>query len=933
MLPDNGGGTMDFDAALSFIRVEIDKELRGRLPVPRGYLRAHVFDRSSIAKLLDEGLAERLVRHLETIYGTEQNDGHVLKTDFREWYPDRMGEIRFYFWRRLQKYWLDYSILPVQVIQSVDNVTNEILGFLGDPHDELSWRRRGLVMGHVQSGKTTNYSALIAKAADAGYRIIVVLAGLTNSLRYQTQVRLDETFVGKSSLGDSFMSETYPVANVFRGMDGEDQVVRHPFCGTTQRADFNVRIAQGVGATEGNFADPILFVTKKHEAVLGRLADWLRGLRRGSPLEGPMLLIDDEADNASINTATDPERTTRINERIRALLKCSRRSAYIGYTATPFANIFIDPDTTEEMLHEDLFPTHFIKSLEPPDNYIGAEKLFSEAGELSDVCIREVPDDYLDLLPLSHKSGHQVDELPGSLLNAVREFVLFRAIRILAGEGRRHSSMLLNVSRFNAVQQQIHDEIYRFLQALKDAVDVWGASSSWRRSGPLMQLHDVWTEEYAKSAGFHWDQIRTVLKPAIATIEVRLVNMRGGGLDYTKALESGMHVIAVGGLALARGLTLEGLAISYVLRNVGTADTLLQMGRWFGYRPGYADLCRIHATQETLEHFREISAAVEELRDDLVRMERMGRTPDEFGLKVRQSPTGIAITAANKMRTAKPFFMAVDLSTRHLQAFEVFNKQSINEANLSAVTDLVRTLDSEYADHRLDDPNALVWREVDVALIQSLLRRFELPQLEFAKVGKDRSLVLDYIADRAGGELAWWDIAIPHKSTGFLNGGLKLSLPLEGYGDLFCRQRLSGVPRQGDRGVVKFTEKNVVADVAPKDLTYGEDEDALKKKAEALRDKYPQNKNNAWVGKRYVLARQRPLLVMHIVEFGLSPERSEGVTLAFPPNAPVVTISLAFPGTEVELQPRQYAASIRLSEMMQRQREEMETDEDLDDVE
>lgn len=331
---------MDFDAALSFLRVEIDKKIQGHFPVPQGYLDSHVKDGSAISKILDEDLANRLVRHLETIYGTEQGTGHALKTDFDEWYPDRMGETNFYFWRRLQKYWLDHSVLPVQVVGSVNKVTDEIMGYLGDPQDDASWRRRGLVMGHVQSGKTTNYSALIAKAADAGYRIIIVLAGLTNSLRYQTQIRLDQSFVGKSSLGDSFVSEIYPVSHVFKGIEGEASEVRHPFCGTTQGADFSVRIARGVGATEGNFADPILFVTKKNESVLGRLADWLRGLRQEGQLEGPMLLIDDEADNASINTAKDPNATTRINARIRELLSCSRRYSYVGYTATPCEYIY-----------------------------------------------------------------------------------------------------------------------------------------------------------------------------------------------------------------------------------------------------------------------------------------------------------------------------------------------------------------------------------------------------------------------------------------------------------------------------------------------------------------------------------------------------------------------------------------------------------------
>ena len=919
---------MDFDAALGFLRVEIDKELRGRLPVPQGYLHAHVKERSGIAAMLTEDLANRLIRHLETIYGTMQGEGHVLKTDFEEWYPSRRGEINFYFWSRLQKYWMDHSVLPVQVISSVDKVTDEILGYLGDPLERENWARRGLVMGHVQSGKTTNYSALIAKAADAGYRIIVVLAGLTNSLRYQTQVRLDQTFVGRSSLGDSIMSEVYPVANVFKGLEGEGMAVRHPFCGTTQEADFSVTIARGVGATEGNFADPILFVTKKHEAVLGRLADWLRGLRQGSPLEGPMLLIDDEADNASINTEKDPDKTTRINARVRELLTCSRRSSYVGYTATPFANIFIDPDTTEDMLREDLFPRDFIKSLEPPDNYIGAEQLFAEGARLGETCVRPIPDDFHELLPLKHKAVHTVEELPQSLLKAVREFVLFRAMRILSGDGGRHSSMLVTVSRFNAVQQQVHDEIYRFLRDLKGAADVWAASPSWHKSDHLLRLRDVWEEEYADLVDFTWDEIRGGLKRGCAAIEVRLVNMRGGGLDYAKAPETGMHVIAVGGLALARGLTLEGLAISYVLRNVGAADTLLQMGRWFGYRTGYERLCRIHATVDMLEDFREISNAVEELRADLVRMERMGRSPNEFGLKVRQSPTGIAITAANKMRTAKKLPMALDLSTRHLQAFEIFNRAAINDAHLAAVKRLVEDLDSGGYDRRWEDQNALVWRAVEVDQVLRLVSEFELPQLEFALVSEESSLVLDYIKDRSSAELALWDVAIPFKARASVDSTELLEFPFPPLYGKKCRQRFSGVMRPDDPGVVKITKKNVVAEFAGADLVYGEDAESLGVRASAIASRYP----GLSVEKQYLLARQRPLLLIHVLQFQLAKnEKDSGAELQLPLGKPVVTLSLGFPGTEIEPRTREYAASIRLAEMMQRQRKETETDEDLGD--
>lgn len=916
---------MEFDASLSYLRVEIDKKTNGRLPVPQGFLDDHVRNASEIRTLLSEDLKVRLVRHLETIYGTQHGTGHVLKTDFQEWYPSRKADVESYYWRRLNKYWVDYSVLPVQVVKSIDKVTDEILGYLGDPQEEASWRRSGLVMGHVQSGKTTNYSALIAKAADAGYRIIIVLSGLTSSLRYQTQVRLDKAFVGKSSLGDKLVSEIYPVSNVLKGTDYEGLKQRQPFCGTTQSGDFSVNIIRGITAEEGNFAGPILFVTKKHEKVLESLASWLSDLKPGSPLDGPMLLIDDEADNASVNTSKDPKKTTRINSRIRELLRCSRRTSYVGYTATPFANIFIDPDTEDEMLNSDLFPEHFIKSLEPPENYVGAEKLFSEKAEYFESCVREIPPDYTDYLPLKHKSGDLVSELPQSLKDAMCQYVIARAIRVLDGEGHKHSSMLVNVSRFNAIQKQVHDLLYVLLQDVSAAVSAWSSSAAWATSPIMLKLHNVWLAEFSSQADYGWDDIRGALRRGVAPVEVKLVNMKGGGLDYNSPPASGIHVIAVGGLALARGLTLEGLIISYVLRNVGAADTLLQMGRWFGYRDGYANICRIHATEEMLGDFREVSGAVEELRNDLVRMERMKVTPNEFGLKVRQSPTGIAITAANKMRGAKSVVMAVDLSLKHLQAYELFNDRDINRKHFSVVSSLVGILESEYKENKGSDGGALVWKGINVSVIQEMLLKFELPQIEFAIGSGERSLVLDYISDRASGELSRWDVAIPFRRT----GEPKLEFPfcMEAEGNVYCRRRKSGVPKSDDPDVVKVTANHVVADSAEFDLPYGEKE-RLSELLPMLEKEYP----SASPELRHLMARTRPLLIIHLMDFELKKRQGgdSGKSLNFDEGSPVVSISLAFPGTKVDASAREYYATKRLTEMMERQREELESDEDLD---
>ena len=190
-----GMNEAEFRAKLNYIRELIDADLNGQRVVPIGYLDQAVREHGIIFNL-SESDVERFVKHLETIYGTTQENGHILKKNFVKWYEKEKKNIDFHYWSRLKAYWIQKTILPKAVVNSVDDVSDEIMEFLGNPRDKESWnRRRGLVMGHVQMGKTTNYSALISKAADVGYRIIIVLAGQTNSLRYQTQVRLDKWMV------------------------------------------------------------------------------------------------------------------------------------------------------------------------------------------------------------------------------------------------------------------------------------------------------------------------------------------------------------------------------------------------------------------------------------------------------------------------------------------------------------------------------------------------------------------------------------------------------------------------------------------------------------------------------------------------------------------------------------------------------------------
>ena len=914
---------MDFEGMLAYLRAVIDKDLKGQVTVPPGYLSQAVATHTAIFNV-DNVTTERLVRHLETIYGTTQGIGKMLRQPFQEWYPKAKRRIESHYWQRLEEYWIRKSILPVDVIKSVDAVTNEIMGFLGDPNDAESWdSRKGLVMGHVQMGKTTNYSALIAKAADAGYRIIIVLSGMTNSLRYQTQVRLDKSFVGKSSVSDATHIKIYDVATIMRGIVSGYEP-KFPYCGTTQLADFNTATAASVGAHEGNFKDPILFVTKKHPKVLEKIADWLKGLRPGGPLIGPMLLIDDEADNASVNTNASTANATEINNAIRKLLATTRQRTYIGYTATPFANIFINPDSSEDMANDDLFPADFIKSLDPPSNYVGAHRLFATEGDLNEECLRLIPSsDYSDLLPLNHKSSYCVKQLPESLKDAVREYVLFRAIRCHEGYGDRDSAMLINVSRFNATQESIQVKLDEFLHEMGQAITTWSRVQGWSSSRALTELHRVWVSEYDGKDYVQpsWEQIRDALVDAFDPIETRLVNMRGGGIDYEKSPKEGLHIIAIGGLALSRGLTLEGLAISYVLRKVGAADTLLQMGRWFGYRPDFERLCRIHTTVALAMDFADISKSVEELRHDFSVMSKLEKTPYDFGMKVRRSSTGIAITAANKMRTAKAISLAEDFSERHVQGHTLVDDVKTNSTHTSSCIALLDQLSkTEEVVAQNDEKNSgLVWKNVAAQHVLKLIKALEIPQSEFSglSAGGD-SLLTSYIRDRSGGELKSWTVAVPYsKKPSQKDEAIRLPVDTGGK-PLYCRAR--GDTVLTENGTIRINSRRAIA-FGSAELKLGEkpeDMEAVIAYAEA--EKKPETRT-------IIENRTHPLLLIHFLQ--LTPEPSVQKAMKLKVNVPIVSISVVLPSTKEGFVERKYLATPRLLAMLNEMREQNETDEEL----
>lgn len=864
-----------FDSELAYFRSIITKQYGEDISqgqgLPEGAITSIV--RDGPFKNLDEPAINAVIRELEASFTVTQKRGAVITKGHRPWLATIRPELDFYYWNRLRKYYLETGILPSPVLATLDSDTDEILDQCGNPKDELYGAVRGMVMGNVQSGKTTNYSALICKAADAGYRVIILLAGITNSLRAQTQERIDETFIGKVSMFGAAAQQSLPIQNYAATR-------RIPSYGTTRVADFSSG-KDGIYFGISGHQEPMIFITKKNKSILERLAHWIEKQGETGGYELPLLLVDDEADNASINTASDPKRTTAINGVIRQILSRFPRSAYIGYTATPFANIFIDPETTEEMETDDLFPGNFIKALDPPTNYAGSHRIFREGGDLRPNMVKVI-DDYRALLPLKHKSGDNVTDIPDSLRHAIRVFCITRAIRVFQDKGKTHCSMMINVSRFNAIQDKILGLVYEYLTEIKDAVSVHASLPLDQINDDIMDdLENSFTVEF-DNTGLNWPDLLNVLNEGVQSIEVRTVNMRGGKLDYSLRKSEGLHVIAIGGLALSRGLTLEGLTVSYLLRNATASDTLMQMARWFGYRPGYEEYCRLYLPQVSFDHYEFVDEATEELRSEIKRMQAARRTPRDFGLKVRQSPLAIRVTAANKMRTAEKLKIAQDYSARHIEGFALPNDPVIGKAHRKAVEQFLIALGSPAEIQKGYIRWAANGRDV-----LGLMREFQFVDHPDLSVISDTSLLGDYVQDRVTDELAKWDVVLPMRQSGD---------PIP-----FAGQKVN--PRSRDQGTIQkgtyrvYGSKNRVAD--PGDAQIGLSDIQKAAADAAYRDEIYKKERAA------CSVRERPMMLVHVFSAKLRDDRDEcDDDLKLDDN--IVTLSFCMPETGKPAKERTY---------------------------
>jgi hypothetical protein len=704
---------------------------------------------------IDDNEFSELLHRIHARLLIDMDTGTAIVEEFQPWLPARKPEIDPYYWERFSAY-LKRGGWPPRVVTKLDAVTDEILNLLGNPAREGAWRRRGLVMGDVQSGKTATYTALSCKAADAGYRLIILLTGTMENLRRQTQERLDAGFVGMDSSGWLARERRTNEIGV-----GEIDRRRMGVVFTSRTRDFNTNLVNQLNLRIRDMAEPILLVVKKNKRILENLENWLRSYNAGQRdvIATPMLLIDDEADNASVNTNPATQNPTAINERIRSLLQLFTRTSYVGFTATPFANIFIDPDSDDEMRGNDLFPRDFIYALEAPSNYTGARAIFGDEPRIN--CLREI-EDASPFFPAAHRSTFEVEALPPSLLEALRTFILVNAIRDLRSEGATHRSMLVNVSRFTNVQDQVAELLDLELRQIQQDVRNYSRLpvEDAIRNRNLFLLRETWEGEF-RDSGPEWLDIQGALVDAALPIVVRSVNQRTGAasLDFAANRQTGLRVVAVGGNSLSRGLTLEGLCISYFFRNTQMYDTLLQMGRWFGYRDGYVDLCRVWLTDEAIHWYSHIANAADELREEIRRMRAADLTPKDFGLKVRAHPDSLLVTARNKMRTATAIERVISVSGEGLETPQLRSDLETIRANASVAEESIRSLARAGIAANTSPWGNTIWKNVPKSHVASLLRRFVSHPLDFVFQQDFLAAFLDRTNEPC---LEHWDVVVPN---------------------------------------------------------------------------------------------------------------------------------------------------------------------------
>jgi hypothetical protein len=737
----------------------------------------------------------------------------ILSEDVEPRLKDEKVNINFELWNRYKLYMAKND--PSFPINDLDDFTDKILDKCVNPKKTGSWDRRGMVVGHVQSGKTSNYVGLINKATDAGYKVIIIIAGTISSLRRQTQERIDSGYIGRNS--SAFIREKEnKIVGVGNYVVGTDiYSLTSAYYKSSDEGDFSQAVANRLNIPIGK--NPVVFVIKKNKSILENLIDWFSKDVNAKAVDGvpklfdvPALIIDDEADAASVNTAKTIDEAKTINKLIRVLINLFNQSTFIGYTATPYANLFIPQEFNEDItavvkektykIGRDLFPKDFIINIKAPTNYIGAAKIFG-FDNLNQEFTKEPLDIFrniddadpifkVNVSPLRQNArwdNHDItaydkdrlpDYLPQSLESAIKSFILTCAIRRVRGHENKHNSMLIHVALLVKWIDRVARLVNEKTKEYKDAIQS-------EDEALLNELKEIYENDFLPTTQnvlenldytdirikpHTWEEVKNELKKAVLKIDVRAVHGTRSTtnleyhnieeIDYNRH-ENGLSVIAVGGSRLSRGITLEGLSISYYIRTTRMYDSLMQMGRWFGYRPGYVDLCRLYTTNQIFEWFNHITMATEEMRNDFDEMTSTHQRPKDFRLKVRNHHGLLTITSLNKLYFSED--IEISFSGENPQTYCLLKTKSAIENNFSALKKLISTIGFPIKENRIENKGKtryLFYPNTNVNALCSFIDSFKIEQPSI-----NNATLSDYIKTQAkGNKIKEWSICIVSNS-------------------------------------------------------------------------------------------------------------------------------------------------------------------------
>ncbi|WP_419855953.1 Z1 domain-containing protein [Candidatus Poriferisodalis sp.] len=670
--------------------------------------------RTAIYDALDIPASER--GSLTTWFPISLEQNLIISEEYEPWYTPELQQQRQFYWPAYEDYLLRHKGWGVESVSELSSATTDVVRRLSDPARHESFQSKGLVVGYVQSGKTANIAGVLAKAIDSGYRLLIVMTGTIDLLREQTQRRLDMELVGSENILRNIDPDDIELLSTVDYQDDPEwpkflkhgvlpsklnrpdviRLTNHRFSNRT--GDYR-RLLTGITALEFEKWDnslPLndpknlyrcsarLAVVKKNATVLRRLVTDLKTIR---PLLGeiPALIIDDESDLASVNTrnpakwnAGKRERTA-INKLIADILELLPRAQYIGYTATPFANVFVDPDDSQ-----DIFPKDYVVALRRPPGYMGALDFHDLDSDL---------DDDGNIVPGPKERAHirdlnateeQAAERQGELLHALRMYVLSGAIKLWRqstyGMNFRHHTMLVHES----VKQVEH-------QRLAQEINTAWRTAAFNSPTGVQELRHLYEADVVPTSALVGDNALPDEFDELAPHLAEAVRKMTEGSDVAIIVNSNRDMateevdfdkrevwrVLVGGAKLSRGFTIEGLTVSYYRRKTHQSDTLMQMGRWFGFRNGYRDLVRLYIDRnvetksrayDLYEAFGAVVLAEEEFRAELRRYAELvdGRpqiTPAQVAPLVTQHLPWLRPTAPNKMFNAY-------LEVRRLQEIE-----------------------------------------------------------------------------------------------------------------------------------------------------------------------------------------------------------------------------------------------------------------------